>query len=1030
MRPIKLVMTAFGPYKKEETIDFRKLNENRLFVVSGKTGAGKTTIFDAICFAFYGVASGEDRSEAKMLRSQFADDDTHTSVYIEFELKGKTYSVLRQLGHVKEGNKSATGEKFEFYELTGDEVIPMCETFKVTSVNQKIEETIGLTKDQFSQIVMLPQGEFRKLLTSKTVEKEEILRRIFKTTVYKSIVEKMNERRRSMQSEYEAQIKERDVHINNAKASLPPREGSLLAEIFQQDQFNSHQVLEALKQEIEFYKNEKKKQQSLLDIEVDKLKVVTESLHQGETTNGRFQLLEEKRNEKIKLDDMKPEIAEYEKKLTLAEEANRIEPYEQHLNEAESILKEKSSNFQDKKEEAEQAKQNLQSNLNEYKKEEAKKEEREQINKQIDHLQQWIPVVEGYENKKLEVANLATESESKNKALQVIANGLEAKVKEKEKRKLFIKNLEDKLKGFNEKQEALLNMRDQGKVLKKYMSLEMQQQKLEADKKELSENFERSNNVYKDLEIRWVEGQASILAKHLHDGKECPVCGSVDHPKKAIEAFDIPSKEMLERKSSDRDELQNQLSKVNANLDAVFTQIYECKEEAKALNFQIENATVQYDVLVDEGRKLKEKVQELTNDQKELSKQKDLLHELEVEIDKRHLEKEELIKITNELKSKHTIEKSLLKQSIANIPEQLRSLSEINKKLNELHVNKDRLEKSWENAQKALEKAREIKTTAETNLNNAVTSLKEAEEKLERSKKTFNDALDKSGFKEREEYKQAIISEENRIKLKEKVSTYVTDYATVKKQINELEEELKEKNLVNIAELKTEVNNQTEKVEQKRTELQKVSNFLDRAIEADNRIKETSENAMKTEKEYQLVLDLYDVIRGNNDKRISFERYLQIEFLDHIIQIANERLKGLSNGQFSLVRSDRIEKNNVQSGLGLDVYDNYTGQIRDVKTLSGGEKFNASLCLALGMADVIQAYEGGISIETMFIDEGFGSLDEESLTKAIDTLIDLQQTGRMIGVISHVQELKQAIPAILEVNKTKEGYSSTSIHIR
>nr|WP_238358142.1 SbcC/MukB-like Walker B domain-containing protein [Cohnella zeiphila] len=162
---------------------------------------------------------------------------------------------------------------------------------------------------------------------------------------------------------------------------------------------------------------------------------------------------------------------------------------------------------------------------------------------------------------------------------------------------------------------------------------------------------------------------------------------------------------------------------------------------------------------------------------------------------------------------------------------------------------------------------------------------------------------------------------------------------------------------------------------------------------------------------------------------MSFERYLLTEFLDRILQAANLRLQTISGGQFYLARSDRLEKHGKQSGLGLDVYDNYTGQFRDVKSLSGGEKFNASLCLALGMADVIQAYEGGISLETMFIDEGFGSLDEDSLGKAIDTLVQLQRTGRMIGIISHVQELKQAIPAVLEVRKTAEGHSCARFRI-
>src|SRR5690606_24861528 len=179
--------------------------------------------------------------------------------------------------------------------------------------------------------------------------------------------------------------------------------------------------------------------------------------------------------------------------------------------------------------------------------------------------------------------------------------------------------------------------------------------------------------------------------------------------------------------------------------------------------------------------------------------------------------------------------------------------------------------------------------------------------------------------------------------------------------------------------------------------------------------------AAEMEKQMNRIADLYDMVRGQNQLKISFERYLQIEYLEQIIHSANERLKNLSNGQFYLIRSDRQEARGKQSGLGLDVYDAYTGQTRDVKTLSGGEKFNASLCLALGMADVIQSFQGNVAIDTMFIDEGFGSLDDESLNKSIDTLIDLQKSGRMIGVISHVQELKAAIPAILEVKKSKEG---------
>ncbi|MEH6939569.1 SbcC/MukB-like Walker B domain-containing protein, partial [Bacillus sp. JJ664] len=190
------------------------------------------------------------------------------------------------------------------------------------------------------------------------------------------------------------------------------------------------------------------------------------------------------------------------------------------------------------------------------------------------------------------------------------------------------------------------------------------------------------------------------------------------------------------------------------------------------------------------------------------------------------------------------------------------------------------------------------------------------------------------------------------------------------------------------------------------------------------------EEYVKTEKKLAGLNDLYKVTKGDNEKMISFERYVLLDYFEQIIESANVRLDHLSNGQFQLQRKDAVEKGRKQSGLGLEVYDSYTGLARDVKTLSGGEQFNASLCLALGMADIIQAHKGGVSIDTLFIDEGFGSLDDELLAKAIDTLIQLQKSGRLIGVISHVQDVKDAMPAVIEVHKTNHGYSEISIVVK
>ncbi len=340
------------------------------------------------------------------------------------------------------------------------------------------------------------------------------------------------------------------------------------------------------------------------------------------------------------------------------------------------------------------------------------------------------------------------------------------------------------------------------------------------------------------------------------------------------------------------------------------------------------------------------------------------------------------------------------------------------------------MEQAWETAQKLLQSAKVAETKAAADLLNAGKQLEESNTKKEKSETEFAQLLVNAHFSSEEAYHEAKLSEQERGRLKEGIDTFKNNLTTLQQLVKELQESLKDKTKVDLAVLAAEVD-QLKKIFDTADEmLRQSTHYHQKAAELRTKIFEAEKSVTELERQLTIVTDLYDVVRGQNSSKISFERYIQIEFLEQIISAANERLKHLSNGQFLLMRSERQESRGKQSGLGLDVYDAYTGQTRDVKTLSGGEKFNASLCLALGMADVIQSFQGGVSIDTMFIDEGFGSLDEESLNKAIDTLIDLQQSGRMIGVISHVQELKDAIPAILEVKKTKEGHSQTKFVLK
>ena len=340
MKPIELRMTAFGPYKMTETIRFEELKDNRLFVISGATGAGKTTIFDGICFALYGTGSGEDRKDTKMMRSDFASDDTHTCVELIFEVNQRRYRILRQLPHVKKGNKSATGEKYEFFEINDTGEVPVVERQIVSEINKKVEDIIGLSHDQFSQIVMLPQGEFRKLLTSSTENKEAILRKIFKTEPYRMMSEKLKEKKYEAESEWKKEEAARQSYIEQIVSIFPSRDSSIF-QLIKMNSFNTYQLMEALREESTYYKEKEKIDKIACEEAYENHLAKQSAFHLAKNINERFRLLEEKEQKLEHLLGQKDVYAEKEERLKLAEVAKTIEPLENLYIELEKEEKEK-----------------------------------------------------------------------------------------------------------------------------------------------------------------------------------------------------------------------------------------------------------------------------------------------------------------------------------------------------------------------------------------------------------------------------------------------------------------------------------------------------------------------------------------------------------------------------------------------------------------------------------------------------------------------------------------------------------------
>lgn len=1029
MRLLKLTMTAFGPYKDTEIIDFSELKEHRLFVVSGNTGAGKTSIFDAICFALYGEASGEDRNDSRMLRSHFADDQLHTSVALEFELKGRQYRVFRQLAHVKTGNKSATGDSYELYEISSGQAVPIIDRFIVSRVDEKIRKLIGLTKEQFSQIVMLPQGEFRKLLTSETENKEEILRRIFKTGLYKQVTEHLNEQRKDMQQICAEQVKMLEYHISNVKGSLGAREASDLYNVFQQEKHNTFQVLEALDIEIQYYAVQLKEQKLLLQAELTKFQEQTAVYHQAQTVNGHFDLLDQKAAARQQLVAQENMIMQQTVQLSLAEQAVHLKVYERHYVEMVDDLSRKSKLLEAAHAESLQAEAASNTAMALYNQEEGNGELRDQAVRELDRLQGYLPAVREIDQRQQVVMKLAAEVETLSKQLKTANEGLEAQQNERTATATQVKALEAVVVHLPEKTEKLTLLRQQAVMMQEYFGFLDKCSKEQVEERGYQESFEGADQAYCTVEERWIEGQASLLSSHLHNGEECPVCGSLEHPKKAVASGDIPTKEELERLRKEKSTFEKKYLEAKAQRTTTEGQFQERQHQLLEQGYLLEEIQGVYAELLKSGKALAEEEKQLKESNALLAPLKQVLETLDNQLDDLRRNKEHILNLFNGKKTEHVTEKALYDQSLSSVPEDMRSLAKLEQHILAAETNKKLLGAAWKQAQSQYQETHERSIRAVASRSNAENSKHEATLNTEKALQSYLGALAQGGFETEEAYKAAKMSDSAQAELRQQIEAYTTSMASLTKQMEELTVTLAGKERQDLTVLQQRLLELEQSIDIVRGESIVAGNNFEKGTECKDNILIAERSSQDAEREHQLVKDLYDVVRGENGKKISFERYLQIEYLDKIIHNANHRLHKMSGGQYYLVRSDRMEKRGKQSGLGFDVYDNYTGQLRDVKTLSGGEKFNASLCLALGMADVIQAFEGGVSLETMFIDEGFGSLDEESLNKAIDTLIDLQQSGRMIGVISHVQELKQAIPALLEVKKTREGCSYTEFFV-
>ena len=941
MRPEKLTISAFGPYADRTEIDFSRLGDSGLYLITGDTGAGKTTIFDAITFALYGQASGQVRDSA-MFRSKYADTATETFVELVFSYQGKKYQVFRSPEYMapKKRGTGLTLRKAEAQLIYPDERQPVT---KARDVTRAIEELLGLDYEQFTQIAMIAQGDFQKLLLAGTVQRGEIFRQIFHTGIYQQVQLKLKDAARSRYKEYDEMRRSIAQYLDGVK--LRQREGTEAEEFaelkkgkFEGKLERSLEILKSFIDQGEKRESELLKQEQELD---QKIRTMENMLH----LSAQKRNLEQKRNlARKQLEQLLPDLEK------ASGEAEKYKDADQKCEALGLLIREKQEQLK-KYQVLEQLKKELDEIRMQLKKcragQEANIRQEQQLHKDMEQLKKERSLLE---NSQLDLQKAITEKEKRTQRKSEL-NGLETGIRE-------FKSL--------------------------YEATKEQQKKYQA----AYEKAQQQSEYYQQIFHSFLDAQAGILAQELKENEPCPVCGSLSHPHpRMISKGRTVTQEILDNEKIKLDKLE----KISADQSL----------EAGKLK---ERSNASWKQIVSGAEELLEEFQEFRKEAKNGNGQAG---------DFRTVWKQMILMINRE------------KEQCENL------LTESDRKIREAEENtkrKKKVEKLLENLEKEKDMLQEKKNSCDREQTGLTTKASENEKQQKNAAEEIRQAHPEAGKevleKEiREKQQEYIDLKENSRKMKETLERFQAEKARITSTIKTLEEQQKEIGEIREDEIReqyTESTMQKTELAEKRKELFSIQSGN---LEIFRKVQKRKEEMTKAEAEYVWMKNLSDTANGNlNGKaKIELETYIQMAYFDRILRRANVRLMTMSSGQYELKRQEQSENRKEKAGLDLNVIDHYNGTERSVKTLSGGESFQASLSLALGLSDEIQASAGGIRLDSMFVDEGFGSLDEESLSQAVKALSSLADGHRMVGIISHVAELKDRIENKIIVTKQCSG---------
>ncbi len=1001
MKPIRLELKEFGPYKNE-IIEWDKIINEPIFLITGKTGSGKSTLFDAITYALYNKTTGG--KDIASLRTKTALDKDKTQVNFDFELSGKKYRIERTLAYLKAGNKNLTSGKVALMQYN-DEKLEVIAT-KEQEVKEKVEELIGLDDKQFCQIIILPQGKFKEFLLSKSSEKKETLRSLFNTYFYQKFVEQLQEQAKKLDSSHKQKEKELITRFEQFDI-----EEELIKFEYLKDE-NFEEILSIIHSQEETIKNEKKE---LLKLERSFSKEKEKFIELSKLNDKFIQL----KNNKLELANLS-EKEDYYKSLRLeVEKLKELQKNKDKIIEYSTLL--------NKQLQLRKIEKNLLIDTDKYKLDlENNKKLQLELNAQKDNIEELRKETVDYKF----FYNNFNELNSAKANIEIYSETLEELALKKETYKELDSRLKVSKEGHLEDiEEKNILESSIGKLKLEILKKEQDVEKLEEYNNKFSEVNDKSLKLTLDkkqleeleVEKKKLEQEVILLNKNkeqevlngfllkLHEGDECPLC------KQKIEHLpEIPSLEAVD------ESIEKSLQKVNKDTIQLETLIKKDEEEIERISALLKNLedTINFkskEELSQLEDELKTDNLKLTDISKAIKISEDKIKGLNQEIE----ELSELFKNEDEIKQKHLEAKNKIEQFEKNVKIELDEFADYYEKIqSQVEDFDNRCNVQQNNSNELLIR----KTKLETEQKNNKTNLLEVSKRIENIIESFSDS------KINKYYITLEMAEEDIAELVklEEFESQINKFEDAKKiivnNIEKLVEELEEIEQPDLEEGQRKLQN---------IEFQ-VNDFIEKVVILNTRLENNKKlykkihseyiELLESSKEIREIIAFSDVVSGKTENRKSLETYVQGYYLDLILVAGTKRLLQMTNDRYRFIRRDEKSKGGGLQGLEIEIHDIYLNSTRIISSLSGGELFLASLALALGLAEVIQNESGGISLETIFIDEGFGSLDTETLDIALTTLIDLQSYGRNIGIISHVSELKERIRPKVEVY-SKDNYA-------